>query len=66
MEVASVLGELMVTTDEIFEFDKEFIMMIQERYTYTYPIVKRVSEAKLKKGKSTKDEEDSITVPKFH
>jgi hypothetical protein len=39
-------------------------MMIQERYTYTYPIVRRVSEAKGKKG--TAANQEVPTVPKFH
>lgn len=62
VEVASIMGELVVTTDEIVEFDKEFTMMMQERYTYSFPIVKKFEDYKAKKGSI----EDFSNIPKFY
>lgn len=62
MEIASIIGELVVTTDDIVEFDKEFVMMMQERYTYSYPIVKKYEDYKAKKGSI----EDFSNIPKFY
>lgn len=62
MEIASIIGELVVTTDDIAEFDKEFKMMIQERYTYSYPIIKKFEDQKADKGMI----ENISNVPKFY
>jgi hypothetical protein len=62
VEVASVLGDLMVTADEVLEFDKQFAKTMQERYSYSHAIVRRASEATARRTPPL----HAATVPKFH
>lgn len=60
-----MIGDLLATQDKAVDFAKELGRLMQERYSYSHNIVRKVTEARNRKVTAT-EEPNIQTVPQFY